>query len=390
MRRSWAFVAFAGLLLPALAVAGESRLFVSRGAEADRVGPRGVGVVRARAVGFDATALPGADGVSPLPTGGHTLLLNLFDDVVLRARLVRAERIEKGMAWVGRLEGQPLSDVVLTVYDGILTGSVTWPDASYRIAVEGGVTVVQQLDHSQFPEDGCFREVPGGARRRGGGARGRRPTTARSSTCWSSTRRRRDARGGRDVADPGDHQHRHRRDEHRLREQRRRPAPAPRGRGGGRLHRERRHRGRPRPHHGHERRLHRQRPHPAQHLQGRHGVSPHRDAGEPVLRDRLADGGQQPWLRAERVQRGGARLRHRLLQLRPRAGPQHGPQPRPHGPRRHGRLRVLLRLQVDRLPDRHGLRAGHPHPLLLEPERARTAATPPASARRAAAPPTTR
>ena len=67
------------------------------------------------------------------------------------------------MAWVGRLEGQPLSDVVLTVHDGILTGSVTWPDASYRIAVEGGATVVQQLDHSQFPEDGCFREVPGGA-----------------------------------------------------------------------------------------------------------------------------------------------------------------------------------------------------------------------------------
>ena len=66
------------------------------------------------------------------------------------------------MAWVGRLEGQPLSDVVLTVYDGILTGSVTWPEASYRIAVEGGVTVVQQLDHSQFPEDDCSRtEVPG-------------------------------------------------------------------------------------------------------------------------------------------------------------------------------------------------------------------------------------
>ena len=163
MRRSWALVAFAAVLLPALAVAGESRLFASRGAEADRVGPRGVGVVRARAVGFDAAALPGADGASPLPASGHTILLDLFDDVVLRARMVRAERIEKGMAWVGRLEGQPLSDVVLTVHDGILTGSVTWPDASYRIAVEGGATVVQQLDHSQFPEDGCFREVPGGA-----------------------------------------------------------------------------------------------------------------------------------------------------------------------------------------------------------------------------------
>jgi hypothetical protein len=35
------------------------------------------------------------------------------------------------------------------------------PEGAYRIAVQGGMTVVQQLDHSQFPEDGCFEEVPG-------------------------------------------------------------------------------------------------------------------------------------------------------------------------------------------------------------------------------------
>ena len=60
------------------------------------------------------------------------------------------------MTWVGRLEGQPLSDVVLTIYDGILTGSVTWPEASYRIAVEGAAMVVQQLDHGLFPEGKCL------------------------------------------------------------------------------------------------------------------------------------------------------------------------------------------------------------------------------------------
>ena len=165
MRRSWALVVMGTVLLPALAWGGEARLFVPAGAEWDRSAVHGVGVMRARTVGFNAEALPGADGASLLPQAGHTILLNLFDDVTLRARLVRAERIQKGMTWVGRLEGQPLSDVVLTVYDGILTGSITWPDASYRITVEGGRTVVQQLDHSQFPENGCFEEVPGGPAR---------------------------------------------------------------------------------------------------------------------------------------------------------------------------------------------------------------------------------
>ena len=163
MRRSWALVAMGMMFLPALAWGGEASLFVPDGVEWDRAAVHGVGVMRARTVGFNASALPGADGASLLPPVGHTILLNLFDDVTLRARLVRAERIQKGMTWVGRLPDQPLSDVVLTVYDGILTGSVTWPDASYRITVEGGRTVVQQLDHSQFPENGCFEEVPGGA-----------------------------------------------------------------------------------------------------------------------------------------------------------------------------------------------------------------------------------
>ncbi len=41
------------------------------------------------------------------------------------------------MSWVGRLEGQPLSNVVLVIYDGVLTGSVVWPEGAYRIAFDG-------------------------------------------------------------------------------------------------------------------------------------------------------------------------------------------------------------------------------------------------------------
>jgi len=121
MKRAWALVALGVMLLPPLVVASEARLLAPL-ADGDRVPPQAVGVTRARAVRLDLAALPGADGVSALPPPGHTILLNLFADVALRARMVRAERVEKGMPWVGRLEGQPLSDVVLTVYAGVLAG----------------------------------------------------------------------------------------------------------------------------------------------------------------------------------------------------------------------------------------------------------------------------
>jgi hypothetical protein len=162
MRRALALVALAWVVCPTSGRAEEARLFVSLSGAAEDLAPDALGVTRARPVALNSGALPGADGVSPLPRPGHVLVLNLFDDVELRARLVRAERLARGMSWVGKLEGESLGDVVLTVHDGILSGSVTWPEASYRIAVEGGRTIVQQLDHSQFPEDGCFKEVPGG------------------------------------------------------------------------------------------------------------------------------------------------------------------------------------------------------------------------------------
>jgi hypothetical protein len=123
-------------------------------------------VVRERAVRARLARIPGATARDAargvLPPGGHRLVLNLFDDAVVRARMTSSERKGKAFVWVGKIEGQPLGDVVLTVYDGVLTGSVTGPEGAYRITVERGVTVVQELDDSRFPEDHCFEEVPPG------------------------------------------------------------------------------------------------------------------------------------------------------------------------------------------------------------------------------------
>ena len=107
-----------------------------------------------------ASAREAARGV--LPPRGHRLVLNLFDDVVVRARLARTERQGKALVWAGKIDGQPVGDVVLAVVDGVLSGSAVWPGGAYRIRFDGTSQIVEELDHDRFPEDGCFREVPGG------------------------------------------------------------------------------------------------------------------------------------------------------------------------------------------------------------------------------------
>ena len=350
-------------------------------------------VVRSREVRVQLARMPGASASDALrgllPPGGHRLVLNLFADVVVRARMTRSERQGSSFVWVGKVEGQPFGDVVLSVYDGILSGSVVSPGGAYRIRFDGRRQVVEELDDDAFPDDNCFREAPVGRCRAGGrrAPRRRRRLARRRAGRLHAGRAR---RGGRDRRDPLADEPRHRGDEHRLPEQRGGPAPAPGRGGGGGLHRVRRHRRRPRPRHRAERRDHRRRAHAAQHVPGRPGLAHHEHAGQPVLRHRLAHGRQQPRLRAERLQRRGALLHDGVLQLRPRARPQHGPQPRARRPGGHGGLLLLVRLQVDGLPDGDGLRARHAGPVLLEPQRPAPRAADRGEPRPAPAPRTTR
>ena len=126
--------------------------------------PVSPGVVRSREVRVRLDRIPGAsvrDGARGLlPPGGHRLVLNLFGDAVVRARMTRSEREGKAFTWVGKIEGQPLGDVVLSVYDGSLSGSVVSPRGAYRIRQDGARYVVEELDSDAFPDDNCFREAP--------------------------------------------------------------------------------------------------------------------------------------------------------------------------------------------------------------------------------------
>jgi hypothetical protein len=125
------------------------------------------GVVRSRPVRVRLGRIPGATARDAargiLPPRGHRLVLNLFDDAVVRARMTRTERRGDALVWTGKIEGEPVGDVVLAVVDGVLSGSAVWPGGAYRIGFDGSTHVVEQIDHDQFPEGHCFEEVPGGA-----------------------------------------------------------------------------------------------------------------------------------------------------------------------------------------------------------------------------------
>jgi hypothetical protein len=156
-----------GILAAWTAPAGAQGLFAEAPAAAFLDAAPRLGVVRSRPVRVRLDRIP---GTSPrdaarrvLPRPGHRLVLNLFDDVVVRARLTRAEKLGRALVWAGKIEGEAVGDVVLTVLDGVLTGSAVWPGGAYRIGFDGTMEFVEQIDGDQFPENGCFEEVKGGA-----------------------------------------------------------------------------------------------------------------------------------------------------------------------------------------------------------------------------------
>ena len=131
-------------------------LFSLRSGGSDAEPELGTAVVRSRAVNADLAGLMD-DGAT---VGERPLRLNLFGDAVVSA-LLAPQKLSGGMAWVGRLEGEPHSDVVLVVHEGVLAGSVTAAGGTFSIRSDGTGYIVEEIDHSLFPElHDCALEVP--------------------------------------------------------------------------------------------------------------------------------------------------------------------------------------------------------------------------------------
>ncbi len=77
--------------------------------------------------------------------------LNMFPNVVVTAILERAETIHNGKAWVGRLEGDPLSLVSFGMVNGALSGNVTSAAGIYEISADAsGAATVSEVEPARL------------------------------------------------------------------------------------------------------------------------------------------------------------------------------------------------------------------------------------------------
>ena len=101
------------------------------------------------------------DSVTGTPPTSHTLVLNLFDDVVFTGIVEHVEPTASGHALWGSLQGVELGTMTLVVNGKVVVGTVRTPDAVYSIRTAGdGTYVIRQIDESSLPPLGEPLEIP--------------------------------------------------------------------------------------------------------------------------------------------------------------------------------------------------------------------------------------
>ena len=105
--------------------------------------------LRSRAVGISLGLL--ATARAGVADRGGRLTLNLFDDVVFTATLVRSEQTARGYSLAGTLDADPLSSVVLVVNGDVVAGAIRTLERAYRIrTLSPGVHEIREVDQSQL------------------------------------------------------------------------------------------------------------------------------------------------------------------------------------------------------------------------------------------------
>ena len=115
-------------------------------------------IVRSRWVRVDFDLLRG----DSLSEGASSIVLNLFDDISFQTIKDRFERRSStGYTWFGRIGGTSISQVILTVEDDVLAGSILADGELYQVrCVRDGTHVIRRIDQSQFPEEAPPIPVP--------------------------------------------------------------------------------------------------------------------------------------------------------------------------------------------------------------------------------------
>ena len=89
---------------------------------------------------------------SPAPAPGATLTLNLFDDVVVTARVERtAPTFSGGYFVAGHLVEEPLGTLTLVVNGETVSGTVRLPEETYQIRSMGdGLYAISEVEEPPF------------------------------------------------------------------------------------------------------------------------------------------------------------------------------------------------------------------------------------------------
>ena len=89
---------------------------------------------------------------SPAPAPGTTLTLNLFDDVVVTARVERtAPTFSGGYSVAGHLVEEPLGTLTLVVNGETVSGTVRLPEETYQIRSMGdGLYAISEVEEPPF------------------------------------------------------------------------------------------------------------------------------------------------------------------------------------------------------------------------------------------------
>ena len=113
--------------------------------------------IRERAVRVDLDLIGGASGNRE---PASRLRLNLFPETDFLAVLDRFEQTNSGYAWIGKVDGEPLSTIVLVTVNGTVSGSIRMPGRTYEVRAADGVGTVSEIDERLLPRGGAAIKAP--------------------------------------------------------------------------------------------------------------------------------------------------------------------------------------------------------------------------------------
>jgi hypothetical protein len=119
-------------------------------------------VIRSRLVNINLGLLSKSSAAQPDKAAtAPQITLNLFDNKSLVADNIKIENTRQGIIWTGKLQNDPLSQVIMVITGDIVAGNISSPAGTYQIRpVANGIHSIQEIDTSKYPDDEMYLPLP--------------------------------------------------------------------------------------------------------------------------------------------------------------------------------------------------------------------------------------